>query len=1148
MNCNFFMVRTSGLILLLIASSISFSQVHDDFSDGNFISNPTWLGDTSHFQITSSSAIPPEQKPALQLNAEVSDTSTLYLTNTMMMNTEWRFWIKLSFNTSANNFARIYLVSDQENLEVELNGYFVQVGGVEDSIALYKQTGTDIEKIIAGTIAFTGNSTNVLRIKVTHDEENLWKLYSASEGGYDFELEGTSTDNSISAANYFGLYCKYTSSNCTKFYFDDFYVDEIIIDTIPPEILNLEVLSDATLDVYFNEPVELSSAQDTSNYFVNNFIGHPSTSIRDVTNFSLVHLEFAEHFNAGIIYTLTADNISDLFGNFLNNKTAVFQYVPSASIQPYDIVINEIMADENPLPAGLPEADYLELYNRTDQIINLENCTIKPRESSDPIPFPSITIESDSFLIVVLTSDVSVFEPFGSVIGLTGFSLNNEGTVVLRNPEGALICSVSYNDEWYNDDVKKEGGWSLEQIDPDHPCTGQENWIASSDVSGGTPGKINSVNNITVSIPEIISADAASANTICISFTHFMDSLSVIGLASYSIDEGIGHPVSAVAAEDGFNSVWLGFSSNFEENVIYHLTITDTIFNCAGDFIEVNSGYPVILPAEANMYDVVINEIMADPDPPVGLPEYEFIELYNTTDSYLKMNGWSLQVGTTYKPIPAIVIAPDEYIILTEDEAAELYGMLARSFGFSSLGLSNTGTSLKLLDQDSVIISSVNFRDNWYNDFEKCEGGWSLEQIDPSNPCPGKDNWTASQDERGGSPGIGNSVYIQNFVEPIVTKVIALDYKTFKVHFNQMMDEQSLLNPASYIVDRGIGNPFQTFTDGVDMELVILEFSQQLETRTLYTLTLNGNIQSCIGQAVPSNFEILFGIPEDAVSNDVVINEVLFNPADDGEDFVEIYNRSEKIIDLKDLMLGAIEVNQLEPNDTAFKSVSDENALLLPGTYIVLTNDPLKVQEQYFTPNPAGFVGMSSYPAYNNDAGAVILSNSDGILIDAFNYEESMHYPLLNSFEGVSLERINFDRPSQDGTNWHSASSDCGFATPAYKNSQFSESSEINDEITIEPDIFSPDNDGFDDVVIINYKFDSPGYTCSITIYDSQGRLINYLVRNELLGTEGTFSWDGRTSDNRKADIGIYVVYIEAFDMAGKVKKFKRPVVVGGKL
>ncbi|OQX78691.1 MAG: hypothetical protein B6D61_04890, partial [Bacteroidetes bacterium 4484_249] len=82
----------------------------------------------------------------------------------------------------------------------------------------------------------------------------------------------------------------------------------------------------------------------------------------------------------------------------------------------------------------------------------------------------------------------------------------------------------------------------------------------------------------------------------------------------------------------------------------------------------------------------------------------------------------------------------------------------------------------------------------------------------------------------------------------------------------------------------------------------------------------------------------------------------------------------------------------------------------------------------------------------------------------------------------------------------------------------------------------------------INYKFEAPGYSASITIYDSQGRLVKYIVQNSLLGTEGTFSWDGRTEDNRKANIGIYIVYFEAFDMNGNVKKYKKSAVLAGKL
>jgi hypothetical protein len=172
----------------------------------------------------------------------------------------------------------------------------------------------------------------------------------------------------------------------------------------------------------------------------------------------------------------------------------------------------------------------------------------------------------------------------------------------------------------------------------------------------------------------------------------------------------------------------------------------------------------------------------------------------------------------------------------------------------------------------------------------------------------------------------------------------------------------------------------------------------------------------------------------------VVINEVLFNPAGDGVDFVEVFNRSEKIIDLAALKLGNLGMNSFGGLDTTYKNVTADNQLLLKGEYMVLTTNPTKVQEQYHTENSFAFLRMASLPTYSNASGTVILSGINKQLTDFFEYEESMHHPLLNQVAGVSLERIHFDRPTSDRTNWHSAAASVGYATPGYKNSQFSES------------------------------------------------------------------------------------------------------------
>lgn len=1148
MICLWKYLKISLTILLFFICNLTFNQVFDDFSDGNFIADPEWKGDTSQFKITNSSAIPPEMKPSIQLDGDDADTTFLYLENTLIYNTEWRFWIKLSFNTSANNFARVYLVSDQSNLEDPLNGYFVQIGGLADSIGLYKQTGLEFEKIINSTIAYTGNSTNALRIKVTRDLEGNWNLYSDINGGYSFELEGVTFDNSFLTTQFFGIFCKYTSSNSSKFYFDDFYVNEIIVDTIPPQITNIEIISSTNIDLYFNETVEVNSAQEISNYFIDNGIGNPQSVLRDQQNYSLVHLEFQESMFPEFYYNLNISNVTDLAGNIMITEIHPIVIEEIHLINPYEIVINEIMADINPIPFNLPEADYLELYNATNQLINLENCTIKPKSSSDPISFPSVNIEPDSFLIITHTSDVELFNQYGSVIGLSGFSLNNEGEVILRNQQGNLIHVVTYNEEWYQDETKQEGGWSIELMDPMKPCYGKENWKASVNENGGSPGMRNSVFDTLLTVPEIVQVQLLTEQTIQIEFSHCMDSLPLTNILTYEVDNGIGFPESILLDELYFNFVILEFEDTFQENINYQLAILDTLIDCAGSYIEINSIYTFVLPKKGGPFDIVINEIMADPDPPIGLLEYEYIELYNTSSSYLRMNAWKLVIGTNEKQLPDMIIEPEEYIIITDDEAVDLFGMLSRSIGFPSLGLTNSGTSLKLIDEQGVLISSVNYSENWYMDSEKEDGGWSLEQIDPLNPCPGKENWMASRDERGGSPGIINSVDAVNQVAPGLQKVIPINSNMIELYFNQLMDPVNLTDLNNYEINSGIGNPVQVTPDPYDEKKVILHIANELFYRTIYTISISQEISSCIGLPVPINYQMDFGLAEQGEKGDIVINEVLFNPIDNGVDFVEIYNNSDKIIDLSDLRLGTIEVNQFSPNDTSYKTVSAENQLFLSENFMVLSKDGKTVIDQYFTNYPENFKDMSSFPAYSNEDGVVLLAGYNHETIDVFSYHENMHHPLLNSIEGVSLERLSYNRPSYDYTNWHSASSEVGFATPGYKNSQHIDDQEVEDEVSVDPEIFSPDNDGYNDVLNINYKFDSPGYTANITIFDSQGRLTKSLVRSSILGTEGTYSWDGTTEDNQKAMIGIYIVYFEAFDVSGNIKKYKKSAVLGGKL
>jgi len=302
---------------------------------------------------------------------------------------------------------------------------------------------------------------------------------------------------------------------------------------------------------------------------------------------------------------------------------------------------------------------------------------------------------------------------------------------------------------------------------------------------------------------------------------------------------------------------------------------------------------------------------------------------------------------------------------------------------------------------------------------------------------------------------------------------------------------------------------------------------------------------NCAGLNVEAGSHITFGLPDEVLAGDVLLNEILFNPLGDGVDYVEIYNTSSKVLDLNQLWLGNVSQTIPNPPDTTLKNITDDSYLLLPASYALLTTNSTKVLQQYPSAEASVFVEMASFPTYSNSDGTVLLKAKSGDVVDVFSYDEDMHYPLLTTNEGVSLERISFDSPTDDRTNWHSAAESVGFGTPGLQNSMYRAFPEVDDAITVEPELFSPDGDGRDDVTSIAYSFDEAGYTLNIYLFNSVGQQIRHLVKSQLVAQQGVYHWDGIDENGNKASVGIYIVYAEAFDLDGNVKAYKKSVVVG---
>ena len=365
--------------------------------------------------------------------------------------------------------------------------------------------------------------------------------------------------------------------------------------------------------------------------------------------------------------------------------------------------------------------------------------------------------------------------------------------------------------------------------------------------------------------------------------------------------------------------------------------------------------------------------------------------------------------------------------------------------------------------------------------------------------------------------------------------------KIVKISFSEEVEKVTAEQTTNYTISE-LGNPAKAYKNSTNPATVFLEFPVDFENGKEYTLHIE-NVKDLNGNAIrPADISFVWFYPS---GNQVVINEVLFNPKSGGVDFVEIYNNSLYPVDIGLLKIAnRDDENKIEN----LKNLSDTNRLLYPAEYLCITSDTTVTKNDYPAISYGKFTQLKSMPSYPDDAGTVVLQFTDSI-IDEFNYNKSMHSALISDANGVSLERINPDAPAQDASNWYSAAESVGYATPANKNSQFnsSESTEF-DDILVEPEVFSPDGDGYDDRVFIRYKFNEAGYIGNLMIYNKNGQLVKRIANNELLATEGSFAWDGLYEDNQKATIGIYIIYFEVFNLKGAVKSYKKTCVLASKL
>jgi len=372
--------------------------------------------------------------------------------------------------------------------------------------------------------------------------------------------------------------------------------------------------------------------------------------------------------------------------------------------------------------------------------------------------------------------------------------------------------------------------------------------------------------------------------------------------------------------------------------------------------------------------DVVISEVMACPYPSVGLPAYEYVELFNRSAAAIDLSGWTFTHNTTTVTIGAISIEAGGFLILCSTTAAPQLASFGRSLGVKSFpSLTDKGAVILMRDSYGNMVHGVEYSEKWHSPALKSDGGWSLEIVDTNHPFYADGNWRSSSSRLGGTPGSANSVAgINPDIEPLrITNIFPTDSLTLAISLNKS-SVNLLTVTASYNRD-GISVREISLADPLQRRFTV-SLSAAIRRGEVYSFTLPSGARDFSGNQ-PSSDPFRFALPETALPGDIRFNEILFNPWPEEYDFVELVNVSDRCIDASRLLL--LSRNPSTGSESSAYAVCSESRCILPGDYFTVTVDPQLLVTRFSGAAPANIYPVSALPSMPDDKAIVFLYNRE---------------------------------------------------------------------------------------------------------------------------------------------------------------------------
>ncbi|WP_343744520.1 lamin tail domain-containing protein [Chitinophaga sp.] len=538
--------------------------------------------------------------------------------------------------------------------------------------------------------------------------------------------------------------------------------------------------------------------------------------------------------------------------------------------------------------------------------------------------------------------------------------------------------------------------------------------------------------------------------------------------------------------------------------------------------------------AAVPVYDVVIHEMMIKPSSVAGLPPFEYIELRNRSRRAVQLQHWTLAVNKREVALPSYLLQPDSLLLLCPAAAGFTGTNVLQVDRFPVLP-DDTGLVV-LYNNRREVMHAVAYTPSWYVLPAVSRAGRSLEMIDPSLPCGGKINWAASSSPAGGTPGAYNSVagHITEDTRPDLYFIEMPDSLHLLLHFSKTLDSLKAASPAGYQVG---SSPVAAVTVLPPLfNIVALRLASAIDSGTV---AVNG-ISDCAGNESGIKNSLPFSRPQSPVLGELVINELLFDPPAGIPEFIELYNRGTHAVSLEHIFLC---VRKADGQPGPKKRLAAGSRLLMPGQWLAITTAADRLCGYYHCASPENIQEIASLPSMPAEGGTLLLL-ADSTVLDEVRYLPDFHFPLTSQPKGVALER----RDSGHTVNWISAAASAGYATPGYANSHIWPDMTDNARVTLEPAVFCPDDATATNRAVLQWTLPHVEWVGNVTVFTADGRPIRYLARNMTMGNKGNLYWDGFGENKVLLPPGIYIFFIEIFDLKGRVKRWKQPLVMARKL